>query len=171
MRRAAESSCRAKATLLRAFAMSASRCCVAALGFSAEALSKSGVRMTRCLSHAETDSMPALISRSSRVVRMSAADRIGIPAAPGVSTNSSLAAGTAGSLTVGRALREMRAGREVRTDAVLRAERNTQRARRARSAQITRAEANAAYEDLLQLDLELFPFQPFAQRIWGCATT
>lgn len=35
-----------------------------------------------------------------------------------------------------------------------------------RSKQISRAEANAAYEDLLQLDLELFPFQPFAQRIW-----
>jgi predicted nucleic acid-binding protein len=35
-----------------------------------------------------------------------------------------------------------------------------------RAKQITRAEANAAYEDLLQLDLELFPFQPFAQRIW-----
>ena len=35
-----------------------------------------------------------------------------------------------------------------------------------RAKQITSAEANAAYEDLLQLDLELFPFQPFAQRIW-----
>jgi predicted nucleic acid-binding protein len=35
-----------------------------------------------------------------------------------------------------------------------------------RAKQITRAEANAAYEDLLQLDLELFAFQPFAQRIW-----
>lgn len=35
-----------------------------------------------------------------------------------------------------------------------------------RAKQITSAEANAAHEDLLQLDLELFPFQPFAQRIW-----
>jgi predicted nucleic acid-binding protein len=35
-----------------------------------------------------------------------------------------------------------------------------------RAKQITSAAANAAYEDLLQLDLELFPFQPFAQRIW-----
>ena len=35
-----------------------------------------------------------------------------------------------------------------------------------RAQQITSAAANAAYEDLLQLDLELFPFQPFAQRVW-----
>ena len=35
-----------------------------------------------------------------------------------------------------------------------------------RAKQITSADANAAYDDLLQLDLELFPFQPFAQRIW-----
>ncbi len=35
-----------------------------------------------------------------------------------------------------------------------------------RAKQITTAAANAAYEDLLQLDLELFPFHPFAQRIW-----
>jgi hypothetical protein len=94
MRRAVESSCRAKIALLRVLVMSASRCSVAALGFSAAALSKSGVRMTRCLSHAETDSMPALISRSSRVVRISAADRIGIRAPPGASTKFSLAVGT-----------------------------------------------------------------------------
>jgi predicted nucleic acid-binding protein len=31
---------------------------------------------------------------------------------------------------------------------------------------IAKAEANAAYEDLLQLDLELLPFDPFAGRIW-----
>jgi predicted nucleic acid-binding protein len=35
-----------------------------------------------------------------------------------------------------------------------------------RAKQITTAAANAAYEDLLQLDIELFPFQPFSQRIW-----
>jgi predicted nucleic acid-binding protein len=32
--------------------------------------------------------------------------------------------------------------------------------------QLTAAEANAAYEDLMQLDLELFSFEPFAERIW-----
>lgn len=78
IRRAAESSCRAKVTLLRVFAISASRCSGAALGLSPTALSRSGARMTRRLSHAETDSMPALISRSSRLVRISAADRTGI---------------------------------------------------------------------------------------------
>jgi predicted nucleic acid-binding protein len=31
---------------------------------------------------------------------------------------------------------------------------------------ITTAEANAAQDDLMQLDIELFPFEPFASRIW-----
>jgi predicted nucleic acid-binding protein len=31
---------------------------------------------------------------------------------------------------------------------------------------ITTAEANAAYEDLIQLNMELFSFDPFAERIW-----
>jgi predicted nucleic acid-binding protein len=32
---------------------------------------------------------------------------------------------------------------------------------------ITTPEANAAQEDLMQLDIELFPFEPFADRIWA----
>ena len=32
--------------------------------------------------------------------------------------------------------------------------------------QISRAEATGAHNDLLRLDLELFPFTPFAQRVW-----
>jgi len=31
---------------------------------------------------------------------------------------------------------------------------------------ITTPEANGAQEDLMQLDIELFPFEPFASRIW-----
>ena len=31
---------------------------------------------------------------------------------------------------------------------------------------ITTAEANAAHEDLMQLNIELFSFEPFAERIW-----
>ena len=31
---------------------------------------------------------------------------------------------------------------------------------------IATPEANAAQEDLMQLDIELFPFEPFAGRIW-----
>jgi predicted nucleic acid-binding protein len=31
---------------------------------------------------------------------------------------------------------------------------------------ITTAEAGAAFDDLMQLELELFPFDPFAERIW-----
>jgi predicted nucleic acid-binding protein len=32
---------------------------------------------------------------------------------------------------------------------------------------LTTAEANAAHEDLMQLDLELFAFEPFADRVWA----
>jgi predicted nucleic acid-binding protein len=32
--------------------------------------------------------------------------------------------------------------------------------------EISTAQANGAHEDLLQLDLELFPFHPFAERVW-----
>jgi predicted nucleic acid-binding protein len=35
-----------------------------------------------------------------------------------------------------------------------------------RAKDITTAEANAAYEDLMQLELELFSFEPFADRVW-----
>lgn len=32
--------------------------------------------------------------------------------------------------------------------------------------QLTTAEANAAHEDLMQLDMELLSFDPFADRVW-----
>jgi predicted nucleic acid-binding protein len=35
-----------------------------------------------------------------------------------------------------------------------------------RARQITTAEANAAHGDLMHLELELFPFDPFADRVW-----
>ena len=35
-----------------------------------------------------------------------------------------------------------------------------------RAKDITSAQANAAFEDLMQLKLELFSFDPFADRIW-----
>ena len=35
-----------------------------------------------------------------------------------------------------------------------------------RAEQITTAEANGAQEDLTQLEIELFPFEPFSDRIW-----
>jgi len=35
-----------------------------------------------------------------------------------------------------------------------------------RATEITEPEANAAYDDFLQLDLFLHPFEPFADRIW-----
>lgn len=38
--------------------------------------------------------------------------------------------------------------------------------RHARSGQLSRAEAGLAYLNLLQLKVELFPFRPFAERVW-----
>ena len=35
------------------------------------------------------------------------------------------------------------------------------------SGQISRAAATDAYGDLLRLDMELFPFAPFAERVWA----
>ncbi|MGH8614879.1 MAG: type II toxin-antitoxin system VapC family toxin [Gammaproteobacteria bacterium] len=35
-----------------------------------------------------------------------------------------------------------------------------------RAKEITTPEANAAYEDLMQLSMELFSFDPFADRVW-----
>src|SRR5688572_6355451 len=39
------------------------------------------------------------------------------------------------------------------------------------SGAITTPEANAAYEDLLRLNLDLLPFDPLAQRIWELRRT
>ena len=36
-----------------------------------------------------------------------------------------------------------------------------------RSRELSRLEANSAQRDLLRLDLELFPFAPFAGRVWA----
>ena len=36
-----------------------------------------------------------------------------------------------------------------------------------RSGEISRLEANSAHRDLLRLDVELFPFAPFADRVWA----
>ena len=36
-----------------------------------------------------------------------------------------------------------------------------------RAKRITTAEAVAAHEDLMELNIELFSFEPFAERIWG----
>ena len=36
-----------------------------------------------------------------------------------------------------------------------------------RASHISRLEATSAHRDLLRLDLELFPFAPFAERVWA----
>ena len=35
-----------------------------------------------------------------------------------------------------------------------------------KAGQVTKPEANAAYDDLMQLQVELYPFDPFADRVW-----
>ncbi len=40
-----------------------------------------------------------------------------------------------------------------------------------RAKQIMTAEANAAQDDLMQLEIELFPFEPFADRVWALRHT
>ncbi len=35
-----------------------------------------------------------------------------------------------------------------------------------RAKKITTPEANGAYDDLMQLEIERFPFEPFSERIW-----
>ncbi len=47
------------------------------------------------------------------------------------------------------------------------AETSTILSRLERTGQISRLEAKSAYGDLLRLDVELFPFLPFAERIWA----
>lgn len=36
-----------------------------------------------------------------------------------------------------------------------------------RAKEITTTEANSAYDDCMQLDIELFPFEPFSERVWA----
>ena len=38
--------------------------------------------------------------------------------------------------------------------------------RQARSGQLSRVEAAIAFRSLIRLDVELFPFMPFAERVW-----
>ena len=40
-----------------------------------------------------------------------------------------------------------------------------------RAKQISRSEANAAHADLMELEIELFPFAPFSDRIWELRQT
>jgi predicted nucleic acid-binding protein len=49
---------------------------------------------------------------------------------------------------------------------LIRAEATNVLRRLERAKHISTAEANAAHADLMQLDLELFPFDPFAERVW-----
>ena len=40
-----------------------------------------------------------------------------------------------------------------------------------RASKISRLEANSAHRDLLRLDIQLFPFAPFADRVWDLRYT
>jgi predicted nucleic acid-binding protein len=61
---------------------------------------------------------------------------------------------------------EVLAGGSLQAPELVRVEATNIFRRLERSRLITTPEANAAQDDLMQLDIELFPFEPFAGRIW-----
>jgi predicted nucleic acid-binding protein len=61
---------------------------------------------------------------------------------------------------------EVLAGGLLQAPELVRAEATNIFRRLERAKLITTPEANAAQDDLMQLDIELFPFEPFADRIW-----
>jgi predicted nucleic acid-binding protein len=61
---------------------------------------------------------------------------------------------------------EVLAGGLLQAPELVRAEATNIFRRLERAKLITTPEANAAQDDLMQLDIDLFPFEPFAGRIW-----
>ena len=61
---------------------------------------------------------------------------------------------------------DMLAGGSLHAPELVRAEATNILRRLERARQITTPEANAAHDDLMQLHMELLPFEPFADRIW-----
>ena len=61
---------------------------------------------------------------------------------------------------------EVLAGGFLQAPELIRAEATNIFRRLERAKLITTPEANAAHDDLMQLNIELFPFEPFAGRIW-----
>ena len=61
---------------------------------------------------------------------------------------------------------EVLAGGGLHAPELARAEATNILRRLERARKITLHEANAAHEDLMQLSLELFDFDPFAERVW-----
>jgi predicted nucleic acid-binding protein len=61
---------------------------------------------------------------------------------------------------------EVLAGGSLQAPELLRAEATNIFRRLERAKLITTPEANAAQDDLMQLNFDLFPFEPFAGRIW-----
>jgi predicted nucleic acid-binding protein len=61
---------------------------------------------------------------------------------------------------------EVLAGGSLQAPELVRVEATNIFRRLERSRLITTPEANAAQDDLMQLDIELFPLEPFADRIW-----
>lgn len=66
---------------------------------------------------------------------------------------------------------EMVASGTLHAPELIRAESTNVLRRLERAKHISAAEANAAHEDLMQLNLELFSFDPFAERIWALRHT
>jgi predicted nucleic acid-binding protein len=71
---------------------------------------------------------------------------------------------------LGRWAEEVLAGGLLQAPELVLAEATSIFRRLERAKLIATPEANAAQDDLMQLDIELFPFEPFAGRIWNCVT-
>lgn len=67
---------------------------------------------------------------------------------------------------IGNWAEDILGGGSLHAPELVRAEATNILRRLERAKQITTPEANAAHEDLMMLDLELFTFDPFAERIW-----
>ena len=67
---------------------------------------------------------------------------------------------------LGRWAEEVLAGGSLQAPELVRVEATNIFRRLERAKLITTPEANAAQDDLMQLDIDLFPFEPFAGRIW-----
>ena len=67
---------------------------------------------------------------------------------------------------LGRWAEEVLLSGSLQAPALVHAEATNVFRRLERARLITTSEANAAHDDLLQLAIELFPFEPFAGRIW-----
>jgi predicted nucleic acid-binding protein len=85
--------------------------------------------------------------------------------------SSVLVAATADGSAVGQWAEDIIADNDLAAPQLLYVESMNVLRRLENSKQLTPLEAASAYRDILQLDIELFPLEPFADRIWALRRT